>query len=391
MRIGFYTPNYPTVNSAGGIGSYTQALSRGLASRGHDVHVLVADGDGCTMDGAVKLQQVSTRHAPLADRLIPGAGACWRVHRTIRDLHRTAKLDLVEFPNWEGFGLLSVVLKRLPTVARLSTSSAEALEIDGKPVSRWDRWNVRRERWQSLIADQAVTHSAAHRRVMAAEFGCDEERIKVIPLAVQTFPRFVRPVRAQEPPTVVSLGRLEHRKGTLELLHAIPNVLQRVPDARFVLIGADRPHAPGNRTHAQYLKEDFPTSVQEAVMLTGPLPDEEVDRWLQSADLFVAPSRYESFGLVFLEAMRWGTPVIGTTAGGIPEIVEDKKSGWLVAPQSPNELADAMALLLLQPTLRESLARAGRLRAETVFSVDAMVTRTEDLYRATIDRRRSRR
>ena len=136
---------------------------------------------------------------------------------------------------------------------------------------------------------------------MATETGIPAERIRLIPLGIEAFPDFVRPPRAGGPPTVVYLGRLEHRKGTMDLLDAVPRVLRAIPDARFVLIGADRPHAPGGRTHAEYVA-GLPVMIRERVTLTGPLPAAEVDRWLQTADLFVAPSRYESFGLIFLEA-----------------------------------------------------------------------------------------
>jgi glycosyltransferase involved in cell wall biosynthesis len=183
---------------------------------------------------------------------------------------------------------------------------------------------------------------------------------------------------------VVYLGRLEHRKGTVELLQAIPEVLRRVPDARFVLIGADRPHCPGGLTHAQYLERDFPPEVRRCVTLAGRLPQPEVDRWLQTADLFVAPSRYESFGLIFLEAMRWGTAVVGTTAGGISEIVENGKSGVLVRPESSSALAAAIADLLLDPARRAELGSTGRRRVESEFSVRRMAERVADLYEEVI-------
>ena len=212
-----------------------------------------------------------------------------------------------------------------------------------------------------------MTHSDAHRRTMAEEAGISADRIMVHPFGVEVFPDWVRPPRPPGPPTVVYLGRLEHRKGTVELLQAIPEVLRSVPDARFVLIGADRPHCPGGRTHAQYLEQEFPPEVRDRVTLAGRLPQQEVDHWLQTADVFVAPSRYESFGLIFLEAMRWGTPVIGTTAGGIPEIVEDGKSGLLVPPESPAELGAALIRLLSNPVERAALGIAGRSRVEREF------------------------
>lgn len=380
MRIGFYTPNYPGLNSEGGIGTYTQTLGRGLAERGHEVHVLTQGVRPPTDDGRVRVHSVSTRHIPLLDRLVPGAGACVRVADRLHRLAREHRLDVVELANWEGYGLLYLTTPRPPTVVRLYTSSKEALEIDGGVARRYQRWDVLRERWQARRTDLLVTHSDAHRRRMSEETGIPADRIRLVPLGITVEPNFVRPHRPPGPPTVVYLGRLEHRKGTVELLQAVPQVLQKVPDARFVLIGADRPHAPGNRTHADYLARDFPANVRRAVTLAGRLPTAEVTGWLQAADLFVAPSRYESFGLIFLEAMRWGTPVIGTTAGGIPEVVEHEKSGWLVTPESPGELASALVRLLTSPELRATLGQAGRRRAETEFAMGTMVRRMEELY-----------
>jgi glycogen(starch) synthase len=157
-------------------------------------------------------------------------------------------------------------------------------------------------------------------------------------------------------------------------------VLREVPRARFVFIGADRPHCPGGRTHVRFVEEEFPGHVRERIRFTGRLPTEEVDRQLQGADLFVAPSLYESFGLIFLEAMRWGTPVIGTRAGGIPEVVEDGKSGLLVPPNDARALTSALVILLQNADLRRRIGEAGRSRVESMFSDRIMAARVASLY-----------
>lgn len=105
---------------------------------------------------------------------------------------------------------------------------------------------------------------------------------------------------------------------------------------------------------------------------------------MQSADLFVAPSLYESFGLIFVEAMRWGTPVVGTRVGGIPEIVKDDESGLLVSPGSPDELADAIVALLLDEERRCRIGEAGRRRVEAEFSVERMAERAVAFYNQAI-------
>ncbi len=386
MRIGFFTPNYPGLTGEGGIGSYTRTLAHGLSALGHEVHVLAPGDRPATADGPVPVHFTSTRHLPGLDKLVPGAGACWRVGRAMRRLVRKHLLDVVEFPNWEGYGLLFARLARTPTVVRLYTSSVESQRIDDTATSRWHAWNNWRERAIGHTADAVVTHSAAHRREMCAETGLAEDAVRLVPLGIEMYPGWVRPPRAPGPPTVVYLGRLEHRKGTVELLQAVPHVLAAVPDARFVLIGGDRPHCPGGRTHAAYLADDFPPEVRDRVTLAGRLPQADVDAWLQRADLFVAPSRYESFGLIFLEAMRWGTPVVGTTAGGIPEVVGHGTSGWLVPPENPGELAAAVVRLLTDDGLRAALGAAGRERAEKEFAVERMANRMAELYAEVVTR-----
>lgn len=391
MRVALFSPNYPGVTQEGGIGTYTKDLAHGLSALGHATCVLTPGNGGRVMDGPVEVDQVRTRYLPLADRIFPGTGACWRVARSLQRLSRERSIDIVEFPNWEGLGLAFQQLSRLPVVVRLSTSSREAQQIDALPSTRALQCDIWRERWQGRQAAALVTHSKAHRELMSHELGVAAEGIRVIPLGIPTFPEFSRVPDVARPPTVVYLGRLEKRKGTLDLLVAIGRVLERFPEARFVLIGSDRPHCPGNRTHAQYLEDEFPAAVRSQVRLMGRLPQAEVDRWLQTADVFVAPSLYESFGLIFPEAMRWGTPVVGTRVGGIPEIVTDGETGLLIDPSQPKQLAAAIVRLLGNEELRLRLGAAGRKHVEANFTVERMARATSELYAEVLARRTKRR
>lgn len=388
IGVGFYTPNYPGVSQDGGIGSHVRTLGHGLTGLGHRVAVLTPGDQPSVEEPQLHLHPMRLRHLPVADRLLPGIGACTRVAIAMLRLVRKYQLDVVEFPNWEGLGLLFRRLSWVPVVVRLYTSSLESQVIDQLPPTRLRRWDVRRERWQSHWADIVVTHSRAHRAAMAAECGLAEESIRIIPLGIRIDPTFRRRHSPEPFQTVVYLGRLEKRKGTIDLLQAIPAVLQRFPDTRFVLIGSDRAHCSRGRTHAEFVSEEFPAHVQRQVRFLGRLSDDEVDRWMQTADVFVAPSLYESFGLIFPEAMRWGTPVVGTRVGGIPEIITDGETGLLVQPQQPAELAAALIRLLGDRDLGQRLGSAGRAHVEKNFNVQRMTRATADLYSEARDQRR---
>lgn len=381
LRIGLYAPTYPGLTGAGGIGTYVRHLAQALCSLGHAAHVLTPNlATPCAADGSVQVHSCPSGTIRGVNRLFPGFSDCLALYRRLRLLARHQQLDLVELPNWEGQGIWFARHRRVPLVVRLSTSTLESLQIDGLPVSRAARWDVRRERSLCLAADALVTHSQAHRRTMALELGIDADRITVIPLGIPVGPAPLRPAPSAKAPTVLYLGRLERRKGTLDLLAAIPEILKEAPEARFLFVGRDRAHCPGGRTHADYVCQEMAPSVRSQITFVGELPDAEVDSLLRTADLFVAPSLYESFGLVFLEAMRAGTPVVGSTVGGIPEIVVDGQSGVLVPPSDREALARAVSGLLRNPERRLALGAAGRRRCEMEFAIGRTAQRTAALY-----------
>jgi glycogen(starch) synthase len=382
VRVGIFTPYYPGITGDSGIGTYTRQLATSLSKIGHQVHVVTPGDEAQISDNGVMVHVINTRHIPGLEILVPGAGASHRVAKAMSRLVRDASLDVLEFPNWEGLGAWFALWRRLPVVVRLHTSSLETIKIDGLPVTYPRRVDVWRERASAGLADALVTHSRAHQLTMASELRINPKRIKIVPHGIASNGRSSA---EREPNTIVYVGRLERRKGAIDLLHAAPLVLRENPNVRFVMIGTDRAHCPGGKTHAEYLLE-FPLEVRSRISLLGRLPEEEVEGWLRRATIFVAPSLYESFGLVFLEAMRHGTPVIGTFAGGIPEIVEHERSGLLVPPGDAQALAAAILNLMNDLRKRDRLGSAGKVRCEQEFSADMMARRMADLYASAIER-----
>ena len=171
-------------------------------------------------------------------------------------------------------------------------------------------------------------------------------------------------------PVIGTVANLKPHKGHDQLLSAAVQVRRSIPEARFVLVGQG-PLERELRSRAHALGLD------DAVLFTG--YREDALRIARIFDVFVLPSVHEGLAIALIEAMALGKPAVVTRVGGLPEVVEDGKSGYIVPPNRPDELARRIVTLLQDGVLRESFATAARQRAMG-FSVVSAVHRIEDVY-----------
>ncbi len=181
---------------------------------------------------------------------------------------------------------------------------------------------------------------------------------------------------------ILCVARLVWFKGLQTLLAAMPSIAQEHPGARLVIVGE-------GELREKLEQQIEQLNMQRHVMLAGERTD--IPDLLAACDLFVLPSVSEGLPISILEAMAAARPVVATSVGGIPELVADGQSGRLVAPGRPDELARAMSDLLGDPKLRAQMGAAGHARFRSMFSQQAMVESTQDLYRALVQGRRRER
>ena len=165
-----------------------------------------------------------------------------------------------------------------------------------------------------------------------------------------------------------TIGRLHPAKGHTYFIRAAARLLAAFPNLHLLLIG-DGPRR-------QELESELKSSLVPYT-LTGYLP--QAWQALPAMDLFVLPSVSEGMGLVLLEAMQAGIPIVASAAGGIPEIVRHEKDGLLAAPENVDELSAACARLLVDPGLARALAESAQNR-RTSFSLTNMLQQTEQIY-----------
>lgn len=175
---------------------------------------------------------------------------------------------------------------------------------------------------------------------------------------------------------VGNVGRLAPQKGQRHLVSAMPALLSRVPGAHLAIVGGGDLE-PVLRALAREL------GVQERVHLLGARRDARA--FMHAADAFAMPSIWEGFGIVLLEAMAAGLPIVASRVATIPEVVVDGETGILVPPGDANALADALATLALDRKLAGRYGAAGRRRLEQQFTLEKMVGDTESLYEELVE------
>jgi len=251
-------------------------------------------------------------------------------------------------------------------------------------------------RWSARTAD-GVTAISRSTAAMVRELAHVEPR--VIPFAAaagsggEAGPR-VRPDGERpplsggpdEPLRILFVGRLVERKGVEHLVRALP-LVRRERAAELTVVGEGE-WEPVIREAARE------AGVEGQVRLTGYVDRSSLEGLYREADLFVLPAVVdrkggtEGLGVVLLEAMRAGRPVIASRVGGIPDIVEHGRSGWLVPPAEPGALAAAILGAARDPGAARAVAEEGRRRAVEEFSWDGILDDLESVYGAAVAARR---
>jgi len=158
---------------------------------------------------------------------------------------------------------------------------------------------------------------------------------------------------------ILFVGRLERRKGLVHLLNACAKVKRTFPNFRLIVVG------PGTVLRFKYERSVEDMGLADNVVFTGFVPSDELPSYYRTADIFCAPATGgESFGIVLLEAMACGKPVVATSIGGYASVLAHGEEGLLVPPRDEESLARALLSLLEDKSLRQQMGAKGRIKAE---------------------------
>jgi glycosyltransferase involved in cell wall biosynthesis len=245
---------------------------------------------------------------------------------------------------------------------------------DTSPASR-----VEFERRLALSCDQVIATCRDEVSELAA-VGVPAAQISVVPCGVDTglFTPDGPVARRNGRPRLLALGRLVERKGVATVIAA----LARLPDAELVVAGGpDRADLDTSDDFGRLREAASRYGVTKRVIYTGSVARPDVPALIRSADVVVCVPWYEPFGIVPLEAMACGVPVVASAVGGLADSIVDRQTGWLVPARDPAALAGALGTLLADPGKRAALGAAGMQRARSHYSWRRVAIQTEQVYR----------
>ncbi|MEV6948935.1 glycosyltransferase [Streptomyces sp. NPDC051172] len=385
----------PGSDFQGGQNVYVRTLAESLARSGCTVDVVtrwesadLPEREAIT-DGAMVIRIRAGALAPIA-RYSFGE-VLSQFHDGVDSVFRAARrYDVVHSHYWYA-GQSALRLAASHNVPVVHTHHSMAMVRYGggaDPAGDRDRklveTRLRAEEEVSRQADAVIVSCPAEARDVASAGAC-RERIRLVPPGVDT--TVLRPRPQDEAraalgippgiPLIVFAGRLEARKGVEDLIHAFALVRDELPAARLLVVGGGSAWN-GSDEIAPVAALAERLGIRGSIRFEGSVPHSEISRYYSAADVTAVPSHYEPFGLVAIESMACGTPVVATRVGGLASTVGEESVGTLVSVRDPGQLASALLQVLERG--RRQFHKACLDRVATQFTVTEWTAGVRRVY-----------
>jgi glycogen(starch) synthase len=401
MRVLMLAYEYPP-EVVGGLGTAVSGLARALVRRGDHVHVVSASSLGDSASQLIDGVMVSrVARSAFAERLDPyGSGGdsdFLRVaieanfslaSRSVAEATHAEPYDIIHAHDWHSSFAAKSLKHALKIPLVFTVHSTEhgrnrGIHSDLQRYIHEIEWMGTYEAWRVICCSGYMSDE------LMRIFSLPEDKIDVIPNGVDQAatpdPGFVNEVRSHYAGPgerlVFYVGRLVYEKGVHVLISSIPKVLGKARNTRFIIAG-DGYYAGVLREKAEKL------GIGNYVSFTGRINDQERDALYAAADAAVFPSLYEPFGIVALEGMARGIPVVVSDIGGLGEVVRHEETGIKVYSGNADSLAWGITRVLLDESLRIRLRENGPTEVKARFNWDRVADLTSTVYRRVLDEAR---
>ena len=380
----------PGQGKSGGMNVYVRELSRAMGESGVpvDIFTRVHDGESASIEWISP--NVRVVHLPGGPLEATVGGLYAHLPGFLDELRsfserEGASYDVVHshywLSAWVGQRLAQALnIPHLVTFHTLALIKMQSRAGESEPEERSEV-----ERDAMLTADRIIAFSGHERDAMARLYGADPSRVMLAPCGVDL--RKFRPLDQKEARTKLGLngekvllyvGRVEPLKGLDLLVETAAQMESGEENIRMMVVGGGGPGEP-ETDRVRRLAEE--RKVDGLIDFVGRVDHDDLPLYYNAADVCVVPSYYESFGLVALESMACGTPVVATRVGGLPTIVHHGHTGFLKSWRCPEAFANSVEMIFSSSGLQESMGAAARRRAELMgwSNVASMIS---DEYRA---------
>jgi phosphatidylinositol alpha-mannosyltransferase len=370
MKIALVSPYdfaYP-----GGVVNHIMSLGNHLAQMGHEVKFIAPASSPITTLGDRFIHIGKPRAIPVSGSVARVTISPW-LSTKITELLKKEKFDIVHLHE-PLMPMLCTTVLRMSRTANVGTFHA----FDGKGYNIAKPFGtILFKRWFSKL-DGHVAVSKPAKQFVSKHFPAD---YNIIPNGIDTqhFSPNVAPIDelCDGKLNILFVGRLEKRKGADYLLKAYQRVKHDIPNSRLIIVG------PGTKLRDKYEKQVKKRDLKD-VIFAGYTSHEELPRYYKTADVFCAPATgWESFGIVLLEAMAVGKPIVASDIDGYASILTHGAEGLLVPPKDDKSLAQALISLLNDEKLRQEMGAKGILKAKE-HDWENVARRVEGLYRETL-------
>ena len=343
-----------------------------LANRGHEVHLLSIQKGGDALD-----ERVQVHYLPVAAPV----GYYLNI-RTVKRLLISIKPDILHVHYASGYG----------TLARLVGFEPTLLSVWGSDVFDFPYQNKVNERIlrKNLKAATQIASTSWVMKQQTEKFVHPRLPIEVTPFGVNINKFKKMDIDKDSNKIVIGMvKRLEEKYGPRYLIQGTAILLDRLKDSgHYDVLNAIRLLIVGDGSQFSEMKELVKKlNLSSITRFTGAIPHDEVPKYLNQMDIFCAPSTLESesFGVAVVEASACELPVIVTNVGGLPEVVKDGETGYIVDPKNPEQIADKLYELVLDPNKRAKFGQQGRAFVKAHYDWDQNVSQVEQVYKNLIE------
>ncbi len=387
MKVGTLTWEYPP-RVVGGIARHCEGLAKALVNQKHDVHLFTLDFPGAPdyeeMDG-IKVYRASTElgHPNFLTWVLMFNHF---LSKRMADITKTVDFDVMHVHDWLAAfsGISFKHYMKKPII--LTMHSTEVGRAQG--LHSPDSFSINGiEWWATYEADRVIVCSHSMKNEICDHFNLPREKVDIIPNAIDAskyeIPVDRGAVRQRYgvkwgEKLILCVGRLVPQKGVEYFIRAIPHIAKKYPEAKFIIVGEG--------WSRDILEEEAKaSSYANKITFTGFASDKQVIELMTSADVLVVPSIYEPFGIVALEGMATGVPVVASQVGGLAEVIDHDKTGVFVYPRSPESLAWGIDKVLSDPDHAKQLTKNAKEKLHKAYSWEAVAMKTVEVYKKVVE------